>query len=222
VASSLAVKSVYASLSPIIASINADNIYEFMANAMQAAHLEINAKARTSLELMGMGTTLVVAVVRDNTAYIAHTGDSRCYLIRAHGPQDEQLLEGDVSTLEFSHPSGEGRLHRITNDHTMGDQLLINGILRENIPEKLFHSLTQSVGCGALPVPDFNSFELNRDDTLLLCSDGLTDMLSDNEIENIISIENYSLEVLANKLIETANANGGQDNVSVVLVRQSE
>ncbi|MBV5350526.1 SpoIIE family protein phosphatase, partial [bacterium] len=86
----------------------------------------------------------------------------------------------------------------------MGDQLLINGILRENIPEKLFHTLTQSIGCGALPAPDFNSFELNRDDTLLLCSDGLTDMLTDVEIEAILSNDTDSLDTLAQNLIETA------------------
>lgn len=87
---------------------------------------------------MGMGTTLVIAIVRENTAYIAHAGDSRAYLFQAvpHPPPSLPLERGGA------------KLYRITNDHTMGDQLLANGIPRDQIPEKQFHTLTQAVGCG--------------------------------------------------------------------------
>ncbi|HIJ80886.1 MAG TPA: hypothetical protein HPP76_04170 [Desulfuromonadales bacterium] len=98
--------------------------------------LQTDTTARTSLSFMGMGTTLVVAVLWENRAYIAHAGDSRAY----------HLL------TKHSNPEGEDTLlHRITNDHTMGDSLLLNGVRREQIPEKQFHTLTRSVGCGDAP-----------------------------------------------------------------------
>jgi serine/threonine protein phosphatase PrpC len=203
VASALAVDTVYAALSTSLAITAPDGLCDLMANAVHAAHKEIYAKTRTSLSLMGMGTTLVVAVVRDNRAYIAHAGDSRAYLFSPH-----------LRTI----PEGVGRLQCITNDHTMGDQLLANGIPREQILGKQFHTLTQAVGCGAPPIPDFNTVELNRGDLLLLCSDGLTDMLTDGEIEAVLSNGGNSLDKMADNLIDAANAKGGRDNVSVVLV----
>ena len=110
-------------------------------------------------------------------------------------------------------------MRRITNDHSMGDQLLANGIPREQIAEKQFHNLTQAIGCGAPPLPDFNTVELNHGDLLLLCSDGLTDMLDDNETEAILANGDADLKTLARNLVDAANANGGRDNVSVVLVK---
>jgi protein phosphatase len=101
----------------------------------------------------------------------------------------------------------------------MGDQLLANGVPREQIAEKQFHNLTQAIGCGAPPIPDFNTIEFNFGDLLLLCSDGLTDMLTDSEIEAILAKGDADLETLAANLIVAANANSGRDNVSVVLVK---
>jgi protein phosphatase len=208
VASALAVDIVYAALSSSIANGATDGLFDLMANALHAAHLEINAKARTSLSFMGMGTTLVVVVVRDNTAYIVHAGDSRCYLFHAEPhPHPNPPLEREGT-----------RFQRLTHDHTMGDQLLANGIPREQIPENQFHNLTQAVGCGAPPIPDLNTVELNRSDMLLLCSDGLTDMLTDAEIEAVLANGDADSETLAGNLIDAANAKGGRDNISVVLV----
>jgi PPM family protein phosphatase len=207
VASALAVDSVFATLSSNIGNTTMDGFFELMVDTMQAAHSEINQKAHTSLSYMGMGTTLVVAIIRDNTAYIAHAGDSRAY--HYSSPPDPL-------------PSGEGLLRRITNDHTMGDQLLANGVPREQIQEKQFHTLTQAVGCGEPPIPDFNTVELNQGDLLLLCSDGLSDMLADNEIEAILANGDANLNTLAGNMIDAANAKGGHDNISVVLIRCGE
>jgi protein phosphatase len=104
----------------------------------------------------------------------------------------------------------------------MGDQLLANGVPRELIQEKQFHTLTQAVGCGAPPIPDFNTVELNQGELLLLCSDGLTDMLEDNEIEAILANRDANLNTLAANMIDAANAKGGYDNISVVLIRSGE
>jgi protein phosphatase len=208
VASALAVDTVYAALNSSIANTATDDLFDLIANAIRAAHWEINTKARTSLSFMGMGTTLVVVVVRDNTAYIVHAGDSRCYLFHAEPhPHPNPPLEREGI-----------RFQRLTNDHTMGDRLLANGISREQIPENQFHNLTQAVGCDAPPIPDFSTVELNRSDILLLCSDGLTDMLTDAEIEAVLANGDADLETLAGNLIDAANAKGGRDNISVVLV----
>lgn len=225
VASALAVDVVYTGLKQNIATTSDDGLFDLMANTMQSAHWEINQKARTSLSYMGMGTTQVVAIVRDNTAFIAHAGDSRVYLFKSSLRKAD--LGGFAVDAANQIPAGPplqrgeavSRLCRITKDHTMGDQLLANGVPREQIQEKQFHTLTQAVGCGEPPMPDFNSVELNQGDMLLLCSDGLTDMLNDSEIEAVLANTSTSFEFLPGALIDAANEKGGLDNISVVLVR---
>ncbi|MEI6214143.1 MAG: protein phosphatase 2C domain-containing protein [Desulfuromonadales bacterium] len=177
VASTLAVDVVYMGLKQSIATTPDDGLFDLMANTMQSAHWEINQKARTSLSYMGMGTTLVVAVVREDTSYIAHAGDSRAYHFQTQ-PHPYPSPPSFGSALVRLEKEGT-YLQRLTNDHTMGDQLLANGVPREQIPERQFHTLTQSIGCGDAPIPDFNTVELSQGDMLLLCSDGLTDMLTD-------------------------------------------
>ncbi len=110
------------------------------------------------------------------------------------------------------------KLKRLTNDHTVGDQRLASGVPIEQIPKKKFHTLTQSVGCGNPPYPDFKIVEFKQGDLLLICSDGLTDMLTDAEIEAILANRDACLDTLAGNLIDAANLNGGRDNISVVLV----
>jgi protein phosphatase len=103
----------------------------------------------------------------------------------------------------------------------VGDQLLARGISIGQIPKKKFHTLTQSVGCGDPPYPDFNIVELKQGDLLLFCSDGLTDMLTDAEIESILANGDARLDTLTAELIAAANTNGGRDNISVVLVKST-
>lgn len=207
VASALAVEVVYMGLKQLLETTSDGSLFDLMSNTMQSAHWEINQKARSSLSYLGMGTTLVVAILRDNTAFIAHAGDSRAYHFQYAPPR---LLEGEEICC---------KLQQITNDHTMGDQLLALGVPREQIPEKKFHTLTQSIGCGETPVPDCNTINLCLGDMLLLCSDGLTDMLSDTEIEAILANTSFSYESLPGKLIDAANEKGGYDNISVILIR---
>jgi protein phosphatase len=155
-----------------------------------------------------MGTTLVVAVLREKMAYIAHAGDSRCYLFQNEPqPHTAPSLKRDGN-----------KLRRLTNDHTLGYQRLASGIPIEQIPKKNFHTLTQSVGCGNPPRPDYKIVEFKQGDLLLICSDGLTDMLTDTEIEAILAGRDTCLDTLAGNLIDAANLNGGRDNISVVLV----
>ena len=201
VASALAVETVYAVLRANIEHTEVDGYFELMVHAVQTAHWEINTKASTSSSLAKMGTTLVAAVLRENKAYIVHSGDSRCYLFQNAG----------------HHPDWN-KLKRLTNDHTVGDQRLSSGISIDEIPKKKFHILTQSIGCGDAPYPDYTIVDFKQGDLLLICSDGLTDMLSDIEIENILANHDACLDTLAGNLIDAANANGGRDNISVVLL----
>lgn len=201
-ASALAVTSAGEFLRSRIAEVKDSALCELMGLAMTVAHGRIYAAAQTSPLLRGMGTTLVIVLVRDSTVYVAHAGDSRVYL-STHSRE------------------GRGGMKQITTDHTMGDQLMARGIDRARIPEKLFHTLTQAVGYDAQPAPDCRAVDCSRGDLLLLCSDGLTDMLTDAEIESILTTGAANLQAAANSLIDAANAAGGRDNVSVVLVRIS-
>lgn len=208
VASALAVETAYTILRSNIAHTEVEGYFELMVHAMQSAHWEINTKALASSSYMKMGTTLVVAIVLENKAYIVHAGDSRCYLYR-----------NGTHSCPASPPQRDGnKLKRLTHDHTVGEQQLASGISIEQIPEKKFHTLTRSVGCGDPPYPDFKVVDFEPGDLFLICSDGLTDMLTDAEIEAILANRDSCLDTLAENLIDAANANGGRDNISVVLV----
>lgn len=210
VASALAVDTVYTVLRSNITHVAVDGFFELMVHAMHAAHWEINSKAQTSETFSKMGTTLVIAVVRENKAYVVNAGDSRCYLFQGGSPSS-----GDQPLMPVR--DGE-KFKRLTHDHTVGDQLLASGVAIGEIPRKQFHTLTQSIGCGNPPYPDFSIVELKQGDLLMMCSDGLTDMLTEAEIETILAHAGAGLDTLAMDLINAANERGGRDNISVVLV----
>ncbi len=163
--------------------------------ALLRAHNTIKEKAGSDIMLYGMGTTLVELMIKDKKAYVCHVGDSRAYLYR-------------------------GTLQRITKDHTVGDAWVEQGIMKQDqVPARKRHMLTQCLGYGNAPVPDSVSVSLKIGDILLLCSDGLTDMLSDQEIGRIIRNGVEDIEATAGSLVEEANNNGGRDNISVVIVK---
>lgn len=205
VASTLAVETVYEVMRSNIAHTDVEGFFELMVHALHTAHWEIYTTALANPTLRSMGTTLVAAVLRGTTAHIFHAGDSRCYLF-----QNRIRIRPDSQ-------STSGALLRLTRDHTLGDQLLASGVSPEQIAKKQFHTLSRSVGCGDPPYPDFTSVELGAGDMLLICSDGLTDMLTDAEIEAILAAGNASLDTLVLDLVAAANANGGRDNISVIL-----
>ncbi len=144
----------------------------------------------------GMGTTLVVALFEAATVHIAHIGDSRAYRLRS------------------------GQLDRLTQDHTLAQEWVTRGSLS---PEAARVSpyrnvLTRAVGTEAEVQPILQEAAAAPEDIYLLCSDGLTDMLTDATIERLL-IEQMDLARAAEHLIEAANAAGGVDNVTVVLAR---
>ncbi len=195
VASDLAVKECYACLKENLDTArNEENIPKLLVESLLKSHFTVRAGAATDINLAGMGTTLIQMFVIANNAYICHVGDSRAYLIR-------------------------NGIKQITQDHTSEMYFVKEGIAVEGVlPVQKMRVLTQAVGGQATPVPKIHQIKLHPKDILLLCSDGLTDMLSDEEIESVIQKYRDNLPVTADNLIHEANDKGGIDNISVILV----
>jgi serine/threonine protein phosphatase PrpC len=154
-------------------------------------------QASADRELTGMGTTLTVAYIIDATAFIVHVGDSRAYLFR------------------------QGELHQLTRDHTMAEDLVRSGRIKaeESHRHPQRHVLTNYVGGPYSGVePEVRTVELEGGDFLLLCSDGLTEMVRDDQIGQVLG-SGRAINEAARALIELALEAGGRDNVTVVLAR---
>ncbi|MHB8883261.1 MAG: PP2C family protein-serine/threonine phosphatase [Thermodesulfovibrionales bacterium] len=195
VASRLAVDVAYDSLKDRLDTIDSDEeILNALDAAVMKAHEAIREKAESDINLRGMGTTIVILVIKNEKAYICHAGDSRAYIMR--------------DTLE-----------QLTKDHTVGDSWVGKGYMpREQVPPQQWHMLTQAVGSGDYPVPDKKTVKLETGDILLLCSDGLTDMLTDEDIAGILKKDKDNISEVVDSLVTEANSKGGRDNVSLILV----
>lgn len=176
--------------------ISEKEIPDLLATALLKAHNAIKVSEKIDVEFKGMGTTLVIMIIKKDRAYICHVGDSRAYHI------------GD-------------NIRQVTKDQTLGNHLIEHEKKRiEEIPNKAWHTLIQAVGVSRNIVPASNEVELKTGDVILLCSDGLTDMLTDKEIEDIIKKSRDSdFKDIADFLVEEANRKGGKDNISVILVK---
>lgn len=164
--------------------------------ALKLANTRVLDAMRKDARLRGMGTTVVASLVDENTVSVAHVGDSRAYMVR------------------------DSRLSRITNDHSWVFEQVQAGMLTEAEAEKhpLRNVITRALG-GALSVtPEANEIECRPGDVYLLCSDGLTGMVPEDEILRIIS-EHENLEEACQTLINVANERGGYDNVTAVLLK---
>ena len=153
--------------------------------------------ALTQPQCAGMGTTLVLAVLHDNQMTIAHLGDSRLYRLR-----------GD----EF---------RQITRDHSLLQEQIDSGVLT---PEQAQLSrnknlVTRALGVDPAVVPEIRDYDVQIGDVYLLCSDGLPDMVEDEDIAMTLSSMAADLEGCAGRLVDMANEAGGRDNISVVLIR---
>ena len=175
--------------SPNLTTMSVENL---LRNAISSANLEIFSAANKAEEYKGMGTTVVVALISADTAYIAHVGDSRAYLVKSDG------------------------ITQITRDHSVIQELIESGQLTKE--EARFHPkknvITRAVGTLEDIIIDFDEFKIGEG-VLLLCTDGLTNTLSDEEILQIFS-EN-ELQEVADKLINSANEKISNDNVTVTL-----
>ena len=169
-----------------------------MVSAVSVANAIVRDKARKDPSLSGMGTTVEVALVREDTAYIAHVGDSSVFFL------------------------GKNGMEKLTVDHTRVQQLLDEGSITpqqaSEHPQR--HWLTRAVGVENSLVPDFICCPLDVGEALLLCSDGLTNQVEREEICQILTkaLAEDALHAGAQALVETAKRLGGADNITVVVI----
>ncbi len=167
---------------------------EILENAIRKANQRLIHKAVEDISMWGMGTTVVAAVISGSCLYTANVGDSRLYIVR------DSMIQ-------------------ITRDHSYVEEMVRRGeIEREaarNHPDK--NIITRAVGAVSEIEIDFFETELEPKDQILICSDGLTNMIEDAEICRIIR-EQRNLCRAAEELIRTANQNGGRDNTTVIII----
>ncbi len=173
-----------------------ENPIAVLKRAMIYANNEIYKAASKDPELTGMGTTMVVAVAQEGKLYVANVGDSRLYVVNSE-------------------------IKQITMDHSLVEELIRKGELERkrgrNHPEK--NIITKAMGSKEEVIPDFFEIDINSEDKYLLCSDGLSNMVEDDEIRDIV-VDNYKLEDIAQALVDRANYYGGSDNISVVVISE--
>jgi PPM family protein phosphatase len=165
----------------------------------QEANREIHQLAQVDSSRAGMGTTLTAAMVRDDEVALGHVGDSRAYVLRA------------------------GELKRLTKDHSLVEELRRQGRLTEEQAEE--HPQRSIITRALGPEPQVNvdtmTFPARDGDVFLLCSDGLTTMVSDDEIRDIL-VGAKNLRTAVNRLVDAANRGGGRDNITAVAFRLAE
>jgi len=169
-----------------------------LAIAIEKANERVMSAVAAQPWLKGMGTTVVAGLLNEKILSLAHVGDSRAYLYRA------------------------GELTRLTDDHSWVHEQVSAGILTEEEAKThpLKNVVTRALGGGPSVAPDLREMEFSRGDAFLFCSDGLTTMLSDEEIrDSIAADETRTAEALCQGLVDLANDKGGVDNITVVYVR---
>jgi protein phosphatase len=202
VAAHMAVDSVLEKLQTLIerkssVPITSSQLLEFVSNTISHSNSIIFNAAESIDEHKGMGTTLVAAVIKDSRIYAGHVGDSRLYLFR------------------------DRALSRITRDHSLAQDLIDKGFYTEEEAKttSVGHIVTRALGTKAEVEVDTIEHDALPNDVLLLCSDGLSDMVADWLIEETLADHRTDLNGAAKRLILLANRNGGKDNISVILMQ---
>ncbi len=171
-----------------------DSIIQLVASSMEYANMVVYEKSKESKELEGMGTTLEICLIYNNRAFIGHVGDSRIYRIRK----------------EF--------MRKLTQDHSYVQKLVKDGTITQeeavHHPQK--NMLMKALGCNAFVEPDVMAKGFLKEDILVMCSDGLTNLVSQEEI---FKLAKKDIEQAPKDLIEIANKNGGYDNITVVIIK---
>ena len=172
-----------------------------MEQGVSIANLEVR-KASEEHRSYGMGTTLVACGIQDQTAYVANVGDSRLYLINQF---EQSILQ-------------------VTHDHSYVEEQVARGLMTRDSEEynRRKNEITRAVGVFSEVEADQFEIDLTEGDYLLLCSDGLSNMVSDSEIKSIVLDERFSIEERVGALVNAANAYGGRDNITVVLYNAEE
>ncbi|MFQ5877268.1 MAG: Stp1/IreP family PP2C-type Ser/Thr phosphatase [Acidobacteriota bacterium] len=166
-------------------------------NAIRLANQEIARSVRKDRAMRGMGTTVVAAYIQGNRAYIGSVGDSRAYMVRGRA------------------------IRQLTSDHTFVNEQVRAGTLSADEARKhpARNILTRAVGSQEEVEADLVQIDLKQGDLILLCSDGLTSMAEDREILRALQQHRGDLDAGCRSLVALANSRGGEDNITVVLVR---
>lgn len=203
VASVMAISSVLERLASAIDKFDEDEGAFTPDEAIYDTVTDINASiynaALNSTAFEGMATTLVIGWFLGGRLWVAHTGDSRLYRYR------------------------DSMLEQLTRDHSFSQELLDAGMVTEeearSLPAK--NLVTRALGAGADIEPEIHNVDVQAGDIILLCSDGLTEMVGSYEIEGLLSINEEDMHETARRLVDLANESGGRDNISVIVVRVS-
>jgi len=174
---------------------NEQNLMPRLAEALARANEAVWKKAQTVAELSEMGTTVTVALIRSGHLYAGHVGDSPLFLLRSDG------------------------IMKLTNDHTLANKMITEGILTPADPacSQFSHILTRALGVEPMVNVDLMEMNLLSGDILLLASDGLTKLVTDEEIRSHFHLQT-DLELILNRLVSLALDRGGGDNITVVAV----
>ena len=171
------------------------NPVKVIRHAIETANTDIIEQAQTDEGLRGMGTTMVVSTIVGQYAYVANVGDSRLYVV-------------------------QGQIQQITKDHSLVQEMVRLG---EISPEEARNHrdkniITRALGAEKTVDIDFFDLKLEAGDTILMCSDGLSNMVDDRKMEEIILDSEMELTEKGKTLIREANLNGGKDNIAIILV----
>ncbi|MBF8982198.1 Stp1/IreP family PP2C-type Ser/Thr phosphatase [Lutibacter sp. B2] len=175
-----------------------DEAVDILREAIITANRNIFIKSQNESACHGMGTTLTLALILSKV-YIGHVGDSRAYIVR------------------------NGEISQITRDHSLVGELLRNGNITEEEakvhPQK--NMITRAVGTEEDIKMDSYSLDFEKEDMIVLCTDGLSNLIENSEMRNILS-GSKDLNLACKHLIELANERGGNDNITVIAIRNSE
>ena len=169
-------------------------------DAIARANKIIHQTSKTQEQCEGMGTTVVAGLLYDNKVIIAHVGDSRMYRLRAD------------------------RFEQVTLDHSLLQELVDRGFYTPEEAQRVTNKnyVTRALGVEPTVEVEIREEPVHRGDCLVLCSDGLTDMVEDEDIHLTISTFGANLDTVAKQLVQLANDNGGRDNISVMLAQVTE
>ena len=171
-----------------------DSIIQLLGSSMEYANMVVYEKAKENPELQGMGTTLEICLIYNNKAYIGHVGDSRIYRVR------KQFIR------------------KLTQDHSYVQKLVKEGTITkeqaEHHPQK--NMLMKALGCNAFVEPDVMVKGFLKDDILIMCSDGLTNLV---EQETLYEMATKNIEQATKDLVQLAKDRGGYDNITVVIIK---
>ena len=171
-----------------------DSIIQLIGSSIEYANMVVYEKAKENKELSGMGTTLEICLIYNNRAFIGHVGDSRIYRIRK----------------EF--------MRKLTQDHSYVQKLVKDGTITQeeaaHHPQK--NMLMKALGCNAFVEPDVMVKGFLKDDILIMCSDGLTNLV---EQETLYEMATKNIEQATKDLVELAKDRGGYDNITVVIIK---